>query len=132
MEVVAVLGASNDSSRYSHQCVSLLKQYGHTPVPINPREDVIQGLKAYKTLGELAKSGTKIDTVTVYVNAAISEKYEHELVALAPKRVIFNPGAESAGLEKILTINGIKVENACTLVLLRTDQFETREASSKH
>ena len=132
MEVVAVLGASNDSSRYSNKCISLLKEYGHTAVPINPREDEVQGLKAYKTLGELAKSGTKIDTVTVYVNSAISEKFEHELVALAPKRVIFNPGAESAGLEKSLTINGIKVENACTLVLLRTDQFETSDDSSKH
>ncbi len=123
MEVVAVLGASNDSTRYAFKAVEMLQEFGHKPIPINPRETTIQGLTAFKTVGELAQSGQKVDTVTVYVNSAISEKYEHELVKLAPRRVIFNPGAESAALEKSLKNNGIEVENACTLVLLRTNQF---------
>lgn len=123
MEVVAVLGASSDRSRYAYQCMQMLKEYGHKGIPVHPRETEVLGIKVIPDLGALAKSGEKIDTVTVYVNSAISEKYEKEMIELHPKRVIFNPGAESPRLAKSLRDNGIRVENACTLVLLRTDQF---------
>lgn len=123
MEVVAVLGASNDSQRYSYKAMEMLKEYGHEPIPVHPREKEVLGRKVYSTIGELAGSGKKIDTVTVYVNAAISNKYEQDLIKLNPKRVIFNPGAENPQLEASLEKNGIQVEDACTLVLLRTGQF---------
>jgi hypothetical protein len=42
---------------------------------------------------------------------------------LHPKRIIFNPGAENAELEKLATDNGIKPMEACTLVLLSTGQY---------
>lgn len=124
MEVVAVLGASSDSSRYAFKAMQMLEEYGHNPIPVHPREKEVLGKKVFPTLGDLAKSGQKIDTVTIYVNAAISEKYEKDFVELKPKRVIINPGAESPKLEKALRENGIDVQHACTLVLLRTDQYE--------
>jgi uncharacterized protein len=122
-EVVAVLGASNDSTRYSFKAIKLLEEYGHSPVPVHPREEEVLGRKVFKSMGELADSGQKIDTVTMYVNAAISDKAEQDLLRLSPKRVIFNPGAENPKLAKTLLDKGIEVENACTLVMLRTDQF---------
>ncbi len=121
MEVVAVIGASSDPVRYAYQAVELLEQYGHRPIPVHPRETSVRGLPAVNRLGDLV--GTRIDTVTVYVNPSISDKYEQELLALKPLRVIFNPGAENPRLERTLQSNGIKVENACTLVLLRTGQY---------
>jgi predicted CoA-binding protein len=124
MEVVAVLGASSDSSRYAYKAMKMLEEYGHKPIPVHPREKEVLGKSVFPTLGDLARSGQKIDTVTVYVNAAISEKYEKDFVALKPKRVIFNPGAESPKLEEALSKNGIEVVHACTLVMLRTDQYE--------
>lgn len=123
MEVVAVLGASSDSSRYAYKAMEMLTEYGHEPIPVHPRESEVLGKKVIPNIGELAQSGKKIDTVTVYVNSAISAKYEKDLIKLAPKRVIFNPGAENPSLAKSLHENGIKVENACTLVLLRTSQY---------
>jgi predicted CoA-binding protein len=121
MEVVAVIGASNDPSRYAYKAMEMLAEYGHKPIPVHPREDEVLGQKVIHNLGELA--GQKIDTVTVYVNPAISDKYEKDLIAVHPKRVIFNPGAENPKLSSSLTKNGIEVENACTLVLLRTGQY---------
>lgn len=123
MEVVAVLGASNDSSRYSFKAMEMLKEFGHKPVPVHPRETEVLGQKVYKTLGDLAQAGEKIDTITVYVNAAISDKFKGDFVAVHPKRVIFNPGAENPKLAQFLEGHGINVENACTLVLLRTGQY---------
>jgi predicted CoA-binding protein len=124
MEVVAVLGASSDSSRYAYKAMKMLEAHGHQAIPVHPREKEVLGKKVIPTIGDLAKSGQKIDTVTMYVNAAISEKYIEDFLKLKPKRVIFNPGAESPKLEEALEKNGIQVEHACTLVLLSTDQYE--------
>ncbi len=121
MEVVAVIGANNDPSRYSYKAMEMLAEYGHKTIPVHPREETVLGQRVVHNLSEIA--GQKIDTVTVYVNPAISDKYERDLISVKPKRVIFNPGAENPKLAQILTENGIEVENACTLVLLRTGQY---------
>jgi predicted CoA-binding protein len=123
MEVVAVLGASSDTNRYSYKAIQMLKEYGHTPVPIHPRETEVLGYKVVPDIRALVKQGKKIDTLTMYVNPALSTKYQQDIIDLKPKRVIFNPGSENPGLEKALAENGILVEDACTLVLLRTNQF---------
>ena len=123
MEVVAVLGASSDPSRYAYKCMRMLEEYGHRPIPVHPREEEVLGKKVIPDIGALVKSGEKVDTITVYVNAAISSKYQKDIIELKPKRVIFNPGAENPSLEAALEKAGIKVEDACTLVLLRTDQY---------
>ncbi len=124
MEVVAVLGASSDSSRYSYKAMQLLKEYGHTPVPVHPRETEILGYKVVSEIKELVKQGKRIDTLTMYVNPALSTKYKQDILDLNPKRVIFNPGSENPELEKALVEKGIQVEEACTLVMLRTGQYD--------
>ncbi len=121
MEVVAVIGASSDTSRYAYKCMEMLTDYGHKAIPVHPREEEVLGQKVVHNLSELA--GQKVDTITVYVNPAISDKYEKDMISVHPKRVIFNPGAENPKLAQSLTKNGIEVENACTLVLLRTGQY---------
>lgn len=121
MEVVAVIGASSDPNRYAYKAMEMLEDFGHQPVPVHPREEKVRGYKVIPHLGDLA--GQKIDTVTVYVNPAISDKYEEDFLKVHPKRVIFNPGAENPKLSETLKKNGIEVINACTLVMLRTDQF---------
>jgi hypothetical protein len=42
---------------------------------------------------------------------------------LKPERIIFNPGAENPELEALADQAGIKVLEACTLVMLNTRQF---------
>jgi hypothetical protein len=51
------------------------------------------------------------------------EVWIDSLLALKPKRVIFNPGTESEKTESTLSKLGIKCEHACTLVLLATQQY---------
>jgi predicted CoA-binding protein len=88
---------------------------------VTPKEKEVLGHTAVKEIKDLVNE--RIDTVTVYVNPAISSKYTQDLIALKPKRVIFNPGAENPQLAKDLKASGIGVEDACTLVLLRTNQY---------
>lgn len=121
--VTAVLGASSDPDRYSSMCMSLLIEKGHTAIPVHPRESSIQGQKVWKSLNELARAGQNIDTVTVYINSALSTKLLTDFVQLNPSRVIINPGAENPILVQALKAHGIEVVHGCSLVMLRTGQY---------
>ncbi len=123
MSEVAVLGASSDPSRYAFKAMNFLKEEGHTPVPVTPKEDEVLGIKTWQSLGALADAGRRVDTVTVYVGPALSTKMQADFLKLAPRRVIFNPGAENPPLESALREAGVEVVDGCTLVMLRTGQF---------
>ena len=120
MENVVVIGASNKPERYSNKAIRMLVEYGHTPIPVAPREQEIEGLKAYAHLPDITE---KVDTVTMYVGAARQCELIGEIVKLAPKRVIFNPGTENPEAYERLNTAGIETLEACTLVLLRSHQF---------
>jgi len=119
---VAILGASDRPDRYAHMAFKMLQEYGHTPVLVNPTLQEIESTKVFKDL--TAIQDQKIDTLTLYVNPQRLEAYVDQILALKPKRVIFNPGTESRGIEEKLRAAGIEAMEACTLVLLRTNQFE--------
>ena len=119
-ERVVILGASDNPERYSHRALLLLKQYGHEVVPVHPKLASIEGTPVVADLNAIEGP---VDTVTMYVGAAISTGLEGKLVVLNPRRVIFNPGAENGTLAASLTEAGISCEEACTLVLLQTGQF---------
>ena len=118
---VAILGASDDPDRYSFKAFEMLKEYGHTPLPISPKLTELEGVSVVKNLSDIK---TSVDTLTMYVNPKISSGLKEEILKLKPRRVIFNPGSENSDLEKSLEAAGIHVVEACTLVLLRTNQFE--------
>jgi hypothetical protein len=117
---VVVLGASRKPERYSNQAIRLLREHGHEVIPVNPGLDAVEGLPVVRRLDEV---GGAVDTLTLYVGPAISSAAADAIVALHPARVVFNPGTENAELESRLDHAGIPFEHACTLVLLRTDQF---------
>ena len=117
---VAVVGASNNPERYSHQAVLLLQENGHTPYPVHPSLDNVAGRAVYKTVRDVP---AKLDTVTVYLSARNQGSLGGDLLKSGVRRVIFNPGAENAEVAGRLREAGIEVVEACTLVMLRTGQF---------
>lgn len=121
-ETVVLLGASDKLERYSNQALRLLLEHGHAVIPVHPALKTVEGLSVAAGLGDIS-SAEKIDTLTVYVSPTVSAKLGDAMVALKPGRVIFNPGAENPELAEQLEANDIPVEEACTLVLIRTGQF---------
>ncbi len=117
---VVVAGASPKPERYSNRAVCLLKQHGHEVLPVHPAASSIEGIE---TIHDLDKISGHVDTVTLYVSPEKSSSLGESLVKLKPNRVIFNPGTENAELQKKMEANNIKTEQACTLVLLNTNQF---------
>ncbi|WFB36536.1 CoA-binding protein [Kiritimatiellota bacterium B12222] len=119
-KTVVVLGASPKTDRISHQAVTELSSHGYKVIPVHPVAKEINGLSVKASLSDISEA---VDTVTVYMNAQRSSGVEQDLLDLKPRRVIFNPGAENPELASTLEEQGIAVEEACTLILLRTDQF---------
>ena len=117
---IAVLGASPKPERYSNMASRLLQSHGFALFPVNPARPVVCDFPCFASLSEIKDA---VDTLTVYVSAGISTGLEKEILALKPKRVIFNPGSENPRLQETLRKNGIKVIEACTLVMLNTGQF---------
>jgi predicted CoA-binding protein len=117
---VAVIGASNKPARYSYQAVKLLAEKGHAVFPIHPAIAEIDGIPVFKCLANIT---VPIHTITVYLAPERSAALADEILAACAKRVIFNPGAENPALARRLQETGVEAMNACTLVLLRTNQF---------
>jgi uncharacterized protein len=118
---VAVLGASAKRDRYSNQAVRLLKEHGYKVIPVHQTLSVIEDLPVANRLDAIAEP---VDTLSMYVGPERSRLMADEIVALNPKRVIFNPGTESPELETRLDKACIRWLNACTLLLLRSGQFD--------
>lgn len=116
-ERVAILGASTDAERFANKAQRMLKEYGHAVVPVSPKETLIDGEPVVPALVNIEGS---VDTLTLYVRPAISSQQQAEILALAPRRVVFNPGTENPALEDALRGAGIACVEGCTLVMLRT------------
>lgn len=119
-QTVVVIGASDDPLRYSNRAIGRLLEKGHRVIPVTPKPINLPGLKVVRTISEVAEP---IDTVTLYVNPTLLEALADDIVAARPRRVIFNPGTEHRVVSERLAAAGIGVMDACTLVLLGTDQF---------
>lgn len=119
-ETVVVVGASPKRDRYSNQAVRLLLQGGYRVIPVHPVHKEVEGLPVVADLGKIVPP---VHTVTMYVRCEKSRPLSAALVALRPKRVIFNPGAECPEVEQALVAHGIACVHACTLVLLRCGEF---------
>ncbi len=119
-QTVAVLGASNNPERYANMAGHRLREAGHRVIPVNPALDTIEGLPVAKSLGDITDT---IDTLTLYLGPQRSVPMMADILRLAPKRVIFNPGTESEELATALDRANIPHFEACTLVMLQTRQF---------
>lgn len=119
MKKTLVIGASENSERYSNKAIKLLVSLGYEVVAIGAKPGTASGIKFEKEMVPYEN----IDTVTLYINPKIQEPFYNYIISLMPKRVLFNPGTENAIFEKLLKDNNIETMQACTLVLLNTGQY---------
>lgn len=114
-----VIGASLNLSRYSNFVIHKLIGHGHEVVAIGNKTGIIAGVE----VSSEKLPHTDIDTVTLYLNPTNQIAFYDYIISLKPKRVIFNPGTENPDFYEILNENNIPFEEACSLVLLSTNQY---------
>lgn len=115
-----VIGASENLDRYSNKAARLLKKNGHEIVLFGKSGNEIEGVDIQKVLPSFIEN---LDTITLYINPTHQEAIIPQLLALKPKRIIFNPGTENPAFEQKANAQGIETENACTLVLLNLGEY---------
>lgn len=118
--VTLVLGATTNPSRYAHIATRRLLASGHPVVLVGIREGSVEGIPIRLGQPDMEE---KIDTVTLYVGPQHQPGYYDFLLALSPRRIIFNPGTENPELMRLAQEKGIETELACTLVLLSTGSY---------
>ncbi len=115
-----IVGASDKEERYANKAMKRLLEKGHETVLLHPTLREIDGRPV---VNRIEDAGSGIDTVTLYVGRDKSEAMIDGILALRPRRIIANPGAESAAVRAAAEAAGIEYLEACTLVLLATGAF---------
>ena len=119
MKKTLIVGATNNSERYAYKAANKLVEAGHDIVPFGIKKGEVAGVQMINDW----KQFENIDTVTMYVGAPRQGEYIDKIIAINPKRVIFNPGTENPVFEEQLKAANIEVEIACTHVLLSLKSY---------
>ncbi len=117
-----LLGASTNPERYAFKAIHALAKNEYEVIPVGIKEGEVAGIPI--------QTGTPaikdVHTVTLYLGAEKQNTMQDYIFSLSPKRIIFNPGTENPQLEKAAKEKGIQTEQACTLMLLSTGQYERK------
>ncbi|TLP73983.1 CoA-binding protein [Maribacter sp. ACAM166] len=119
MKKTLVFGASLKPNRYSNLAIVKLVASGVETLAFGLKTGSVSGVDISTSFDK----SNDIHTITLYLNSKRQEEYYNKIIALAPKRVIFNPGTENPEFYTLLKNEGIEVDVACTLVLLSTGQY---------
>jgi len=114
-----ILGATPNSGRYAYLAAHRLTAHGHPIVNVGLKTGEVAGVAIEKP----EKIHDDIDTITLYVGPQNQEPLYDYILAIRPKRIIFNPGTENAELQRMADAAGIETQYACTLVLLSIGEY---------
>jgi len=116
---VVVLGASTRPGRASGKAVARLVEQGMDVVAIGIRAGDIAGIKILTGRPVLQD----VETLTLYISPKNQPEWYDYILAMKPKRILFNPGTENPDLKTLAENGGIQCDDVCTLVLLSLRQF---------
>jgi predicted CoA-binding protein len=112
---IAVVGASADPSRPSHDVMRYLLDAGYRCIPVNPACDEVLGVPA---AGSLAEIGEPVDLVDVFRRPEFCAGHAREAVEAGASALWLQLGIVSADARRIAEDAGLDyVENACTKVV---------------
>ncbi|BEH10405.1 MULTISPECIES: CoA-binding protein [Geobacter] len=112
-----VVGASADRHKYGNKVLRVYQQKNLKVVPVNPREQEIEGVACVASVMDLPDEVTSISVIT-------PPKITEEVVEMAARKGIrtiwMQPGAESDKAVELCRQSGIAViaDGSCILVVL--------------
>ena len=114
----AVVGASQDRTKYGNKVLRVYQQNNYDVVPVNPKADEVEGLKTHPDLSSIP--GT-IDGVSIITPPAVTERVVQDAIQRGIKHIWMQPGAESDTAVQAAKEAGANViaGGPCILVSLR-------------
>jgi hypothetical protein len=121
---IAVVGASNDPSKYGNIIVKNLMGHGYQVLPVNPKEATIAGLPAFRSLAEVPKP---VDIVDVVTPPAVTRHVMKDAAAAGVGLVWLQDGSfDDAVMDDAAVAPFKTVHHACIMVVARTVAGEKR------
>ena len=113
MPTVAVIGASNDRSKFGNKAVRAFQQRGYTVHPVNPSETEVEGLPAFPSIADVP---ARPEMITVYVRPQVLLKLLPAIAEKGCDELWLNPGTESPEVLAEAERLGLNVIQACSIL----------------
>jgi len=110
---VAIVGASQDRSKFGNISVRAHHQQGYEVFPVNPKADEIEDLTVYPSLTEIPD---RLDRVSVYLPPHLTVELLDEIAEVSPDEIWLNPGSSSEAVRQRAVELGLDVTEACSIV----------------
>ena len=113
----AVVGASSNRSKYGNKVLRCYLQRDKKVYPVNPREIVIEGLRAVHSVSELPD---EVKSISIITPPFITEKIVEDAIKKGIKNIWMQPGAESDTAIQRCRMNKINIiaKGPCILVAM--------------
>ena len=111
---VAVIGASNDRSKYGNKAVRAFQNQGWDVYPVNPGLAEVEGIAAYPDLDAVPLE--RLDRVTFYVPPRVGLQIIEDVARKAVGEVWLNPGSGSPELVARAERSGSKSIEGCSIL----------------
>lgn len=112
-QVIAIVGASQDRGRYSNKAVRAWANRGWTVVPVHPKHEEVEGIKAYPSIDRIPGD---VDVASLYVPPQVGIGVLDAIAEKGIKEVYVNPGAESDELIEKARGLGLETHVACSIL----------------
>lgn len=115
MKKWAVVGATEDQSKFGYRIYKKLKDHGYSVYPVSVKYDEVDGDKAYKNLSDLPE---KVDVVDFVVNPKVGLSIIQQCNEMGINHIWLQPGTVSPEILEYAQENHIEVVRGCVLVSL--------------
>jgi uncharacterized protein len=110
-KTIAVVGASNDPEKYSHEVASYLIEQGYRIIPVNPTEEEVLGEHAYDTVDQIPE---QVDVVEVFLPPDKTPDIAEDAVRAGAKVLWLQEGIENEEARRIAEEGGLTyIEDNC-------------------
>lgn len=114
---IAVVGASSDAARPSFSVLRYLLNQGLDCVPVNPNEQSILGVPAFRTLAEAVEATGPFDMVDVFRRSELCVPHAQEAVATGARCLWLQLGVVNWEAARIAADGGLSVVmDRCTAI----------------
>jgi len=113
VKTIAIIGASNDRAKFGNKAVRAFLQQGYEVFPVNPKEETIEGLRAFKSITDVP---LRPQMISVYLPAPVLLKILPDIAVKGCDELWLNPGTESEVVLAEAERLGLKVVQACSIV----------------
>jgi predicted CoA-binding protein len=112
---VAVVGASNDRSKFGNKAVRSYLAHGHRVFPVNPTEEEIEGARVFRSILDVP---AELDATLVYVPPDVTLTLLADIARKGPGTLFLNPGSEDARVVERAKELGLEPVLACSIIAI--------------